>query len=93
MTAPSAREINETVRYTLWAIVVRENAPKCDSAESSSQIQGWIDALQVQDIEVRGIYDVSGMREDADLMIWLHGKIGRFSQIAGGLQWATKKGA
>ena len=29
--------------------------------------------MKIQDIEVRGIYDVSGMREDADLMIWLHG--------------------
>lgn len=73
MTAPSAREINETVRYTLWAIVARESAPECDSAESCSQIQGWIDDLKDWDIEVRGIYDVSGMREDADLMIWLHG--------------------
>ena len=48
MTAPSAREINETVRYTLWAIVARESAPECDSAESSSQIQGWIDGLKIQ---------------------------------------------
>ena len=84
MTAPSAREINETVRYTLWAIVARESAPKCDSAESSSQIQGWIDALKIQDIEVRGIYDVSGMREDADLMIWLHGP------TAEGLQYSLR---
>jgi chlorite dismutase len=45
----------------------------CTQEEGAKQIQEWIDALAAQDITVRGMYDISGMREDADLMIWLHG--------------------
>lgn len=73
MSTATAREINDTIRYTMWAIVARDESPDCDEKESTSQIGRWIDDLKADDIDVRGIYDVSGMREDADLMLWLHG--------------------
>lgn len=73
MSTPSAREINDTIRYTIWAVVARDEAPTCDQGASEKEIQSWIDTLADQDVSVRGMYDVSGMREDADLMLWLHG--------------------
>lgn len=82
MTAPTAREINDTIRYTVWTIVARDEAPACREEESARQLQEWIDSLAEQDITVRGMYDVSGMREDADLMLWLHGPTAEGLQAA-----------
>jgi hydrogen peroxide-dependent heme synthase len=70
-TRVTAREINDTIRYTLWTVFARREGTQ--PAATSETLQAWIDALEAQDIELRGIYDVSGMRADADLMLWLHG--------------------
>jgi peroxiredoxin len=35
-----------------------------------------------QDVVVRGLYDVSGMRADADLMVWLHAPTAELVQAA-----------
>lgn len=82
MSTPSAREINDTIRYTTWTVVARDEAPMCSEEEGAEQIQRWIDDLAEQDITVRGLYDISGMREDADLMIWLHGPTAEGLQAA-----------
>ena len=39
------------------------------------------------EVTLRGVYDVSGLRADADLMLWLHGP------TAEGLQSAVLRGA
>jgi chlorite dismutase len=41
--------------------------------------------VQAQGVTLRGIYDVSGLRADADVMLWLHGP------DAEGLQWALRE--
>lgn len=82
MSTPTAREINDTIRYTTWTVLARDEQPLCSQEESAAQIQAWIDDLAEQDITVRGMYDVSGMREDADLMIWLHGPTAEGLQAA-----------
>jgi chlorite dismutase len=60
----------ETLGYTLWA-VFRRNAtaglsPVTDLAAAVAEVEA-------SGVTVRGFYDVSGLRADADLMIWLTG--------------------
>jgi chlorite dismutase len=68
------------VGFTLFAILARPN-PRGDapSADALVQLSDTIDALASEGVVLRGLYDVTGMRADADLMLWLHGEPGRFS--------------
>lgn len=62
------------VGFTLFAILTgprpRAAAP---AAEALDALASEIDALADAGVTVRGLYDVTGMRADADLMVWLHG--------------------
>ena len=66
----SAREINETIRYTCWAIFARTGIAPPPGA--TAELEAVVAKLEKDDVIVRGFYDVSAMRADADLMIWLH---------------------
>ena len=59
--------------FTLWAVFRRD--PHNPVGEADSTELGDIVALIEQGgaVTVRGFYDVSGLRSDADLMVWLHG--------------------
>jgi len=66
----SAREINETIRYTCWAVFARTGiTPPVDAV---GELEAVVAKLAKDDVIVRGFYDVSAMRADADIMIWLH---------------------
>ena len=67
---PTAREINDTIRYTCWAVYARTGADVADDAAAG--LAGLVDAWEAEDVVVRGWYDVSALRADADLMVWLH---------------------
>ncbi len=58
--------------YTLWAVWRRNpDAPVLESdATELETIAGYIEDSGVT---IRGFYDVSGLKADADLMVWLHG--------------------
>lgn len=77
---PSAREINDTIRYTCWAVYARTGAdvPADAAADLSALVDGW----SAQDVVVRGWYDVSALRADADLMVWLHAPTAELIQDA-----------
>jgi chlorite dismutase len=56
--------------YTLWAVFRRDAAvPSGGDVESLATA---IKAVEDRGVVVRGFYDVSGLRADADLMVWLH---------------------
>jgi chlorite dismutase len=55
--------------YTLWAVVRRDPGR---NAASRHTLRDRVDELPAG-VTLRGVYDVSGMRADADLMLWLHG--------------------
>jgi chlorite dismutase len=66
------------VGYALWAVLRRDQ----DSANRAAQMAKAISAVRLTDatagftkrgVTLRGIYDVSGLRADADLMFWLTG--------------------
>ncbi len=58
--------------FTLWAVLRRD--PQHPVTEPDETEVASITALiEEGGVTVRGFYDVSGLRADADLMIWLHG--------------------
>jgi peroxiredoxin len=70
----AARELNDVIRYTMWS-VFQLSAPvgtESERAEQISEVEQLFAALGDQDVTVRGIYDVSGLRADADLLVWWH---------------------
>ena len=71
-----ARELNDVIRYTMWAVFCLD-VPLGDSADADRDALGKeVDALfgELADagVVVRGCYELSGLRADADLMVWWH---------------------
>ena len=68
-----ANELNAAIRYTMWS-VFRLTRPLADDERGAAadEVQALFDELAGKDVVVRGTYDVSGLRADADLMIWWH---------------------
>jgi chlorite dismutase len=71
--AARTREINQTVRYTMWS-VFRLATPLGDGDREAeaAEVSELFEKLATEDVVVRGTYDVAGLRADADLMIWWH---------------------
>jgi peroxiredoxin len=66
---PSAREINETIRYTSWA-VYRRSSSLSDPSGASAEFVKFLKEVGLEGVQLRGAYDVSGMRADA--ILWFH---------------------
>jgi hydrogen peroxide-dependent heme synthase len=75
-TDPSrSREINETIRYTMWSVFTLDPAAgplPDDRARLAAEAEQSVAGLAGKDLVVRGWYDVGGLRADADLMVWWH---------------------
>jgi chlorite dismutase len=96
MTNPAAVPADSSIPeenpsgFTLWAVLRRDPARPddldgTDVPRAVSELEGVIADIELQDVTVRGLYDVSGLRADADVMIWLHGP------EAQGLQWGLRQ--
>lgn len=71
--AAQIRELNETIRYTMWSVFrLAEVLGDADRAAESEEVVALFEKLAAADVVVRGTYDVSGFRADADLMVWWH---------------------
>jgi chlorite dismutase len=70
-SAETRAEAPETVKlgYTLWAVLRRDPANPAQTGDLDPAIA----AVTAAGVTIRGFYDVSSMRADADLMIWIHG--------------------
>ena len=67
-----ARDLNQVIRYTLWSVFrLKEILPE-DRTAHAAEVEELFEQLAGKDVTVRGTYDVSGLRADADLMIWWH---------------------
>ncbi len=66
-----AKEINETIRYTMWSVFRLDERLGDDADLAERELDDLLAGLDA-DVTVRGLYDVSGLRADADLMIWWH---------------------
>ena len=69
-----ARELNDVIRYTMWSVfkVGRPIGDGLNRKSLGNEVQELFDQLAAKDVTVRGTYDVSALRADADLMIWWH---------------------
>ncbi len=70
--------------FTVWT-VLRRDPLTAQAAAGTEPLADAIAAVEAGDVVVRGLYDVSVMRADADLMLWLHGP------TAEGLQAAVRR--
>lgn len=80
--ADSIDALNATVRYTAWAVYARSGRAIDDVAAASADLAGWAGGLEADAVDLRGLYDVSGMRAGADLMVWLVGPSAESLQAA-----------
>jgi chlorite dismutase len=67
-----AREINDTIRYTMWSVFSARGEVRGERAALAAEVQQLLDGLGDRDLVVRGFYDVAGLRAEADLMVWWH---------------------
>jgi hydrogen peroxide-dependent heme synthase len=71
--ASRLRDINETIRYTMWSVFsLRDVLGDADRDAEAAEVEALLEKLATDDVVVRGVYDLSGIRADADVMIWWH---------------------
>jgi peroxiredoxin len=72
---PSARRINDIIRYAMWSVFALDTATgplPDDRSGLAAEVEQFLGGLAAKDLEVRGWYDVGGLRADADVMVWWH---------------------
>jgi hydrogen peroxide-dependent heme synthase len=73
MTRLDYAALNATIRYTMWSVFrVEPGRLPTDRAEAAREAQHYLEALEGKGVTVRGVYDLAGLRADADWMIWWH---------------------
>jgi len=71
----------EILGYTLWAVFRRDPHRPVGVGDLAPAVA----AVEARGVTVRGFYDVSALRADADIMIWLHG------DNPENIQWALRE--
>jgi chlorite dismutase len=71
--APSRiREINDSLRYAMWSVFA-VTAPLGDDRDvMAKEVDALFAELEEAGVVTRGVYDVGGLRADADFMVWWH---------------------
>jgi peroxiredoxin len=69
-----ARDLNDAIRYTMWSVfaVATPSADATTRRVEVDEASKLLSELGSSDVVVRGLYDVSGLRADADVMVWWH---------------------
>jgi hydrogen peroxide-dependent heme synthase len=71
--AQRIKELNDTLRYTLWSVFrVQEPMPSIRQDLAGDMEAFFKKHCGDHGVTVRGTYDLTGMRADADLMVWWH---------------------
>ena len=71
--APSQmREINDSIWYAMWSVFASVQPLAEDREKLAAEAAALLADLEADGVVVRGVYDVAGLRADADLMIWWH---------------------
>ncbi|HET7474710.1 MAG TPA: hydrogen peroxide-dependent heme synthase [Dermatophilaceae bacterium] len=71
-TAGQIRAINDTIRYAMWSVFQAVTPLPEDRGKLVAEVEDLLGQLAREGVEVRGLYDVGGLRADADLMVWWH---------------------
>src|SRR4051812_387926 len=69
-----ARALNDSIRYTMWSVFSLRDllGEQSDRDAEAREVEDLVGKLETGDLVVRGFYDLSGLRADADLMVWWH---------------------
>jgi peroxiredoxin len=72
--ASRINELNETLRYTMWSVFRLDErlGEDADRKREAVEVEELVADLAESDVVVRGVYDVAGLRADADVMVWWH---------------------
>ncbi len=68
----SARDINASIRYTAFSVFARAGDLDAPDDKATAELADLVSTLAERDVLIRGFYDVSTLRADADLMVWWH---------------------
>ncbi|GAA0800172.1 hydrogen peroxide-dependent heme synthase [Spirilliplanes yamanashiensis] len=90
--AARINELNATIRYTMWSVFRATGPLPALRDDVAAEVAELFDELAHKDVVVRGTYDVSGLRADADLMVWWHAPTADALQEAYGLLRRTALG-
>jgi peroxiredoxin len=69
-SAKSARELNDELLYTSYAVFRAERPLPDDRAEVTDEAGELLEQALAKEVYTRGSYQVSGYRADADLLLW-----------------------
>ena len=70
--AARIREINDSIRYAMWSVFA-VTAPLGDNRDvMAKEVEGLFAQLEADGVVTRGVYDIGGLRADADFMVWWH---------------------
>jgi peroxiredoxin len=90
--AARINELNATLRYTMWSVFRAEAPLPALRDDVAGEVDALFEQLAGKDVVVRGTYDVSGLRADADVLIWWHSASSDALQEAYGLLRRTALG-
>ncbi|GIE80402.1 hypothetical protein Aph02nite_63520 [Actinoplanes philippinensis] len=90
--ASRIKELNATIRYTMWSVFRVSSPLPALRDEVAGEVDGLFEQLAGKDVTIRGTYDVSGLRADADIMVWWHSSSSDALQDAYGLFRRTALG-
>lgn len=70
------KALNEKLQYTMWSVfTVRQGElPSEDAgrADVATEFEQFLRSFDDEELTIRGVYDITGQRAEADLMIWWH---------------------
>ncbi|WP_237224603.1 hydrogen peroxide-dependent heme synthase [Rothia nasisuis] len=67
-------EGDDQLYYALYTVFARSGAP-ADGATgeaATAELESLVSTLEADGVTLRGFYDVSAMRDNADIMVWTH---------------------
>ncbi|WP_077490016.1 hydrogen peroxide-dependent heme synthase [Sinomonas mesophila] len=74
VTKATGEEAAETQQFfTLWTVFKRVPGAPAPTDGAVTEFEALVARLAEGGVTLRGAYDVSAMRADADVMVWLHG--------------------
>jgi hydrogen peroxide-dependent heme synthase len=73
MARTNFAELNDTIRYTMWSVFrVELGKLPDDRGPAATEASEYLDSLADKGVAVRGVYDLAGLRADADYLVWWH---------------------
>jgi peroxiredoxin len=73
MARTNFAELNATIHYTMWSVFRLEPGRLSEErGPAAAEARDYLEALPDKGVVVRGVYDLAGLRADADFMVWWH---------------------